>query len=251
MIINFWCKENLSDVTYKKGTGPIAQMEYESDKIDKAVDITLEPDEFSSSFTFAYGDSGAGILFEDDPSKLTAEQLKVLMEKVCAKIADEEDPDFEEIVSVNVDGKFYPERTRCHIKEFSCNENLSQYTDAMLFDSGEVIASMDYFDDEKNKGITMVLEVRGHVNVSFDGVDYYHASEFPEELTKLIKKDPDWMNNERVYVSENNWFEFIFSYSGCSCSDGIMMDDDISKMFTSQLETQMATLCRNLLKEAK
>lgn len=249
-IFNFWCEENLSNVTYKKGMEPIAQMEYESDKIDKAVDVTFEPCEFSSSFAFVYGDSGAGILFEDDPSKLTVEQLKALMEKVCKRIADEEFPDFDKIISIDSNGNFYPECTGYHVKEFSCNENLSQYTDSMLFDSGEIIASMDYVDNTGN-GVRVDLKVCGHVKVFFNDVPYCHPSEFPEELTKLIKNNPEWELDERVCVCENNWFEYIYNYTNLNCGDGILEEGDISKMTTEEIKSAMTELCEEILKGEK
>lgn len=135
------------------------------------------------------------------------------------------------------------------IKEFTCEENLAQYTDSMLFDSGEVIASMDYVDNNTGKGVQMDLKVCGHVKVFFNDTPYCHASEFPDELINLIKSNPEWELDERVYVCENNWFEYIYNYTHFNCGDGIIEESDVSKMTVEEIKSGMEDLCKELLKE--
>ena len=128
------------------------------------------------------------------------------------------------------------------LRTFSCSDNLAQYTDSMLFDSGECIASMDYFDEETGKSVTLDLRVCGSVKVSFKETNYTHYSDFPEQLKKLIKKNREWELDERVYVDENNWFEYIFDVDGCS--DGIVFESDLSTYTPDQLEKEMESVCK-------
>lgn len=128
------------------------------------------------------------------------------------------------------------------VKEFSCSDNLAQYIDSMLFDSGECIASMDYFDEETGKSVTLDLKVCGCVKVTFKETEYTHYSDFPEQLKKLIKKNREWDLDDRVYVDENNWFEYIFDVGGFS--DGIMFESDLSTYTPDQLEKEMESVCK-------
>lgn len=132
------------------------------------------------------------------------------------------------------------------VKEFSCSENLSQYIDSMLFESGECIASMDYFDEETGKSVELDLRVCGNVKVSFKETDYTHYSDFPEQLKKLIKNNREWELDERVYVDENNWFEYIFSTG--KYSDGIVFERDLSAYTPERLKKEMESVCRFVLR---
>ena len=133
-----------------------------------------------------------------------------------------------------------------NIKNFKCNENLSQYVDSMLFDSGECIAEMEYEIDDTL--ITICLEVRGEVKVDFNGVSYNRPSEFPLELKELIKGNPaNWDCEDYVYVDMNNWFEYIYtvdSAHGDSYSDGVMCEWDISKWGPKKIKDEMIEICK-------
>lgn len=131
------------------------------------------------------------------------------------------------------------------IKSFKCNENLSQYVDSMLFDSGECIAEMECELD--GGGLcTISLEVRGEVRVDFDGNRYHEPSGFPEELKKLIKEYHMWDCDDRVYVDMNNWFEYMYTVDNerwNSYSDGVMCEWDISKGTPEDIKREMIEIC--------
>lgn len=104
--------------------------------------------------------------------------------------------------------------------------DMTQIKDSMQIDSGTTIATL------KTKNHFISLEVRGEVKVWFNpdkngeptNGDYYiYPSEFPQELkdliakkTEIYRKDGDnkgiehtWSLDDRVYMSENNWFEIF------------------------------------------
>ena len=100
--------------------------------------------------------------------------------------------------------------------EFEIFHDTSVIKDSMQLDSGETIACM------KARGKRASIEVQGAVKVWWnpnvadgssptDGEYYNRPSEFPKELKSLILNNREWENDERVYVSENNWFE-LFVY---------------------------------------
>lgn len=135
------------------------------------------------------------------------------------------------------------------IKNFWCDDNLSQYVDSMLFDSGEQIAEMIFEDNGKE--VYLSLEVRGEVKVYFgdDGPAYRYPSEFPAFLKELIKANPGrWDTEDGVYVDMNNWFEYIYDIDG-EYSDGIMCEWDISKATPEDIKKEMLEICEYLIKE--
>lgn len=104
--------------------------------------------------------------------------------------------------------------------------DMTKIKDSMQIDSGTTIATL------KTKNHFISLEVRGEVKVFFnpdkngeptDGDYYTSPSEFPQELkdliaenTEIYRKDEDtkgiehtWSLDDRVYISENNWFEIF------------------------------------------
>lgn len=131
-----------------------------------------------------------------------------------------------------------------NIKNFQCNE-LSQYTDSMLFDSGEQIAAMECEDG--NTHINIYLEVRGEVRVDFDGVTYRRPSEFPLELKELIKGNPIcWDCEDDVYVDIRNWFEYIYIVNNEHWNDymdGVLCEWDISKWGPEEIKREMLEIC--------
>jgi hypothetical protein len=125
--------------------------------------------------------------------------------------------------------------------EFNCEEELSQFTDSMLFDSEDTSIAAARFVNKNGKAVTVDLCVRGEVAVDYKGETYHRPSEFPDELIERIKNQPnDWDvyapsgegNDEEegdIYVGLNNWFEYIWNYDN-GASDGIVCEQDISKM---------------------
>lgn len=110
--------------------------------------------------------------------------------------------------------------------------DMTQINDSMEIDSETVIAALV----TPKKFVT--LEVRGDVKVFFnervkedkdaeptDGDYYIYPSEFPKALKDIIsgketiyRKDGDvegfehdWTLDDRVYISENNWFEVFIA----------------------------------------
>ena len=132
------------------------------------------------------------------------------------------------------------------IKNFRCNE-LSQYVDSMLFDSGEEIAAMEF--ENYGKEMYISLEVRGDVKVFFNKEVYRWPSEFPPILRELIQTNPGcWDCEDYIYVDMNNWFEYIFEVDG-QYSDGIMCEWDISKGTPEDIKREMLEICEWILKE--
>lgn len=101
-----------------------------------------------------------------------------------------------------------------HDIEIKVVTDLTEIRDSMLLDSDTIVAYLS--DETTNRSVSLV--VRGYVDVRWcpevDFVNsvverYRQPSEFPKELKELIAKDPNWMNDPRVCVDENNWFEIF------------------------------------------
>ena len=136
------------------------------------------------------------------------------------------------------------------IKNFECEEDLSQYTDSMLYDSDTTIAHIECAAAD-GTSVEMDLMVRGHVKVEYNGCTYKTPSDFPERLKKLIRKFPNkWDLHRNIFISENNWFEYIYTVTqnGESYSDGIMFEKDLSKYSVEDLREEMLELCGNIIK---
>lgn len=127
------------------------------------------------------------------------------------------------------------------IKNFTCNDNLAQYTDSMLFDSGECIAEMECEINGHN--IEIYLEVRGEVDITYKEDRYKYPSDFPEELKELIKNHPNlWeLEDDDVYIDMNNWFEYIYddTVNGKTYSDGVMFESDLSVCTADDIKKEM------------
>ncbi len=128
---------------------------------------------------------------------------------------------------------------------FTCG-NLTNYSDSMLFDSGESIATGTFECDGETLDID--LEVAGDVRVEFKGETYRKPSEFPDELRDRIRANPNnWDitapsgedNDEPesdVYVCNNNWFEYVFN------DDGEVFEDDLSKVSPERILRDMRAI---------
>lgn len=114
---------------------------------------------------------------------------------------------------------------------FYTYENPKNICDSMQFSSGTFISELRC-DDEKTLCIGASIIVHGSVNISFDDVDYDNPYFFPDELKQLIATDKDWMQNDRVYVCKNNWFELtvfrgIYSKYEHVCDEEVEIDSDV------------------------
>lgn len=130
------------------------------------------------------------------------------------------------------------ENKEIKVKNFYCEE-LSQYTESMLFDSGEEIAYGEFQVNGHN--VSVSLEVRGEVRVTYKGETYRTPTEFPDELKALIKEHPhNWdayspsgegndKEDGNIFVGNNNWFEFIFSVEDEPENDGFVCEIDLSE----------------------
>lgn len=118
------------------------------------------------------------------------------------------------------------------LKNFNLYKMLEDCGESMLFRKRTQIAEAEF-----SNGIEVSLEVRGDVRVLFGEYVYTNPLEFPDELKTLIKSDKHWDTNEKVYVSLNNWFEYIITTP--NGSDGVVCEDDISKFTVEQLKQKM------------
>ena len=140
------------------------------------------------------------------------------------------------------------------IKNFKCND-LSQYVDSMLFDSGECIAEMTCECDDIQ--VYMHLEVRGDVKVEYDGNIYRHPSEFPPALRESIKTNPGWWDTaDNVYIDMNNWFEYIYTAQYTfgdfnTYSDGVMCEWDINKGTPEDIKNEMIEIFKCIINEVE
>lgn len=91
--------------------------------------------------------------------------------------------------------------------EFNAYEDMTNIVDSMQISSGTVIADLKG-TDANGKAIDAYIIVHGEVSVTFEGEDYDDPADFPVELKEIIKQDRLWAD-ERVYVSNNNWFELV------------------------------------------
>ncbi|MBO4847002.1 MAG: hypothetical protein J5525_12030 [Lachnospiraceae bacterium] len=136
--------------------------------------------------------------------------------------------------------------------EFKCDLDLSKFIDSMLFDSGTDIASGRF--EHGDKTFVVYLTVNGEVSVTYKGETYHRPSEFPEELMERIKNNPDdWFfyaptgegNDEQegdIYVTLNNWYEFIYGEPTLGIDQGDVCEDDISKLSPGNILDEMTLI---------
>lgn len=134
------------------------------------------------------------------------------------------------------------------IIEFTCDDNLKQYTDSMLFDSGTVVASLDC--EVNDHRIEIFLEVRGEVKIDYKGSRYRYPSDFPSELKEQIKTNPFWFTDtEDLEIDMNNWFEYIYddTVGGKTYSDGIMCEIDFSNYTEEEMKNKLIEIAYLIL----
>ena len=100
------------------------------------------------------------------------------------------------------------------ITYYSCDKDLSIYTNSMLFDSELTIASMDFDDGNFSGRIDYIT--RGYVKVWYKDELYTAPSMFTEEMRELIKNNTYMDCGEDFIIDENNWFEMIYEIKDCS-----------------------------------
>ena len=121
---------------------------------------------------------------------------------------------------------------------FDCDNNLSKYTDSLLFCSGDVVATMT-MEDDRGYSLSMELIVTGDVNVEFEGKIYTSPDNFPPGLRQAIKES----RYNDIQINNNNWFELVYSLTDSKgkeiACDSDVWESDISKMTAEQLKTHM------------
>ncbi len=111
--------------------------------------------------------------------------------------------------------------------------NMETVTDSIELDSNETIASLE--DNE----IKATIEVVGDISVTWqpditkDGKTYYSFREFPQEMKTLIRNNPYWYEDKRIYVNLNNWFELFVEDKTNNVYDSYIVD--IEKYNKTQL----------------
>lgn len=107
-------------------------------------------------------------------------------------------------------------------------EDLAKITDSLLLESGIIIATLK--DTETNN--TIEIKVCGQVKINFKGDWYRYPSDYPDELTEMIK-DGSVYDNDDVYVDMNNWFEIF--YNGDEWSDVVDVEGQTPQELTELL----------------
>jgi hypothetical protein len=124
------------------------------------------------------------------------------------------------------------------VTSFDCDNDLSKYTDSLLFCSGDVAATMT-MEDDRGYSLSMELIVTGDVNVEFEGEIYTSPDDFPPELKQAVKEG----RYDDIQINSNNWFELVYSLTDSKgkeiACDGDVWESDISKMTAEQLKADM------------
>lgn len=128
------------------------------------------------------------------------------------------------------------------IKDFECSDDLSQYTESLLFDSGEIIASMTV-EFPNGNAVDVELAVRGDVRIRLadsDEVYARHTEDYSPELREAIEKG-DWDNLD---IGNNNWFELLYTLKDADgnyiISDGDVYEEDVHDKTPDALKELMA-----------
>lgn len=83
-------------------------------------------------------------------------------------------------------------------------KGIDRLPDSMCLDSNTFVCSYE------DNGDIVEIVVRGYVTVDFNGNRYTCFSNMPEELQKLFETGKAY-EDERVYISENNWYEVFYN----------------------------------------
>ena len=142
------------------------------------------------------------------------------------------------------------------ITNFTCDENLRQFKNSMLFDSDTHIAGITV--GLKDITVSADLMVRGSVRVRFKGKTYTKPSKLPEEAKVYLARGEyevfeDEDDDPILYCSENNWFECIYSVTDEDGeeaeSDGIMFENCPADFSAEQMKEELLNLIKPVLSD--
>lgn len=102
--------------------------------------------------------------------------------------------------------------------EFKCGD-LTEYTDSLLFDTGETIATLEY------KNFLIVIDVTGEKKIYFNDEVYTQAFDYPDELIENIKNGHIYDYQEDCYLEDNNWFDVVIFKNKCYIYDEVFEED--------------------------
>ena len=126
--------------------------------------------------------------------------------------------------------------------EFYCEQDLSQYTDSLLFDTGETVATLNYKDFE------VIVDVTGEKKIFFNDEIYTQASDYPDELVENIKNGKIYDYLEDCYLEDNNWFDIAIYKNGIFVDDQVF-EEDLCKLTSEQLKNIMIDYLNYFIKE--
>lgn len=106
-------------------------------------------------------------------------------------------------------------------RELTIHVPLDKCINAMLLDSDQEVATYELTDADGGGEVS--VQVLGKVWVKFNDSYYDKASQMPDELLEIISSGELW-DDERVYVSENNWFEAILFREDSNGSQSFVLD---------------------------
>lgn len=122
-------------------------------------------------------------------------------------------------------------------------DDLSQYVDSMLFDSGETIAKLTYGN------WTCYVDVSGEKKIWFKDEQYRYVQDYPEELIEAFKNGTAY-DNPNINICDNNWFDIVVYQDGEYIADDVV-EDDISKYNKKQLKEMMKEYLNEVIRYYK
>lgn len=134
--------------------------------------------------------------------------------------------------------------------EFHTDNELSRYTDSMLFDSHNDEIAYGEFEID-NVMHVIRLEVNGYIRLYYKDEVFVSPSEFPEELKNLIKTNPLWADDTDIDVRDSNQFEYIIGKKMDNgvirYYDGIECDDVVSELTEQDIFNEMVMILKDYI----
>ena len=125
--------------------------------------------------------------------------------------------------------------------DFNCDVDLKEYTDSLLFDNDEEIASYSAVDKYGNIA-NLRLTVAGEKKITRlakpdtdrddddydydDDEDFYDVSDYDDELIADIKSGEVY-NEDKYEIVYNNWFDIVYELISGEDDDVVYADDEV------------------------